>query len=92
MRRLFVNDQSTDITKLRQLIGVRVRYLEDIWQVIEILEDGPTLVLESLQQRKTVQQNQYGEGYRRVPQRLSIPVYGGDRQSLHPDFLTLELL
>ena len=54
MRGLFVNDQSTDITKLRQLIGVRVRYLEDIWQVIEILEDGPTLVLESLQQRKVV--------------------------------------
>ena len=92
MRGLFVNDQSTDITKLRQLIGVRVRYLEDIWQVIEILEDGPTLVLESLQQRKVVQQNQYGEGHRRVPHRLSIPIYGDDRQSLHPDFLTLELL
>ncbi len=87
-----MNDRTTDISQLRQLIGVRVRYLEEIWQVIEILEDGPALVLESLQERKVVQQNQYGEGHRRVPQRLSVPILGGNRQSLHPDFLALELV
>ncbi len=83
-----MNDRSLSLKQLRQLIGARVRYLEDIWQIIEILDDGPTLVLESLQ-RRVVQHNQYGEGHRRVPQRLSIPVLGHDQQDLHPEFLAL---
>ena len=83
-----MNDRSLNIKQLRQLIGARVHYLEDRWQVIEILDDGPTLVLESLQ-RRVVQYNQYGEGHRRVPQRLSVPVLGQNRQDLHPEFLSL---
>lgn len=85
-----MNDRSHHLKQLRQLIGVRVRYLEDLWQVIEILEDGPTLVIESLQ-RRVVQQNQYGEGHRRAPHRLSIPVRDSNQQHLHPDFLALTI-
>ena len=83
-----MEDISISLDELRQLIGAKVRYLEDLWQVIEILEDGPTLVLESLQ-RRVVQHNQYGEGQRRVPHRLSVPVFGKDKQALHPEFLSL---
>ena len=85
-----MKDVSIDLRELRQLIGVRVRYLEDLWQVIEVLDDGPTLVLESLQ-RRVVQRNQYGEGHRRVPHRLSIPVLAGDQQRLNPEFLALTM-
>ena len=83
-----MNDGSFSLKQLRQLIGARVRYLEDLWQVVEILDDGPALVLESLQ-RRDLQHNQYGEGHRRVPRRLSVPVLGHDQQSLNPEFLAL---
>ncbi len=83
-----MNDRSLGLKQLRQLIGARVRYLEDLWQVVEILDDGPILVLESLQ-RRDLQHNQYGEGHRRVPRRLSVPVLAHDRQGLHPEFQAL---
>jgi len=83
-----------DITlqQLRQMIGVRVQYLQHAWQVVEVLEDGPSVVLENLQPHRVIQQDQYGEGYRRVPHRMSVPVLSRDRQALHPEFLDLELI
>ena len=85
-----MNDTPTSLSQLRQLIGARVRYLEELWKIIEILDDGPILILESLE-RRVVQQNQYGEGHRRVPHRVSIPVFNPDKQSLNPDFRALTI-
>jgi len=79
------------LEQLRQMIGVQVRYRDCLWQVIEVLEDGPSLVLECLRPTKVLQTDQYGEGYRRVPQRVSIPVLSRDKRELHPEFLELEL-
>ena len=83
-----MNDTPTSLSQLRQLIGARVRYLEELWQVIEVLDDGPALILENLG-RRVVQQNQYGEGHRRVPHRVSVPVFNPDERSLSPDFRAL---
>ena len=79
------------LKQLRQMIGVQVRYRDCLWQVIEVLEDGPSLVLECVAPTKVLQPDQYGEGYRRVPQRTSIPVLTRDRRELHPEFLELDL-
>jgi hypothetical protein len=79
------------LQQLRQVIGVRVNYLEQVWQIIEVLEDGPSLVLESLHPHRVVQQDKFGDGYRRVPYRMTVPVLSIDRAALHPDFLALDL-
>ena len=83
-----MNNRPISLNQLRQLIGARVRYLEDRWQVIEVLDDGPSLVLESLQ-RRVVQSTQYGQGSRRVPHRLKVPVLSHGERELHPEFLAL---
>ncbi|MDJ0864453.1 MAG: hypothetical protein QNJ87_17750 [Gammaproteobacteria bacterium] len=67
-----------------------MRYLEDVWEIVEVLDDGPTLVLESLK-RRVVQGSQYGEGHRRVPQRLSIPLLTNDGQHLNPELRGLKV-
>ena len=79
------------LQQLRQMIGVRVGYLEQAWQIIEVLEDGPSLVLESLRPQRVVQQDKFGEGYRRAPYRMTVPVLSIDEAALHPDFLALDL-
>lgn len=78
------------LQQLRQMIGVRVSYLEQAWQIIEVLEDGPSLVLESLDPQRVVQQDRFGEGRRRVPHRMTVPVLSIDQAALHPDFLALD--
>ncbi len=83
-----MNHRPISLNQLRQLIGARVRYLEDRWQVIEVLDDGPSLVLESLQ-RRVLQGTQFGEGSRRVPYRLRVPVLNHSDRALHPEFLAL---
>lgn len=84
------DDLSSALSQLRQLSGARVRYLEDVWEIVEVLDDGPTLVLESLK-RRVVQGSQYGEGHRRVPQRLSIPLLTNDGQHLNPELRGLKV-
>lgn len=86
-----MNKPGMTLPQLRQMIGLQVRYRNDLWQVIELLEDGPTLVLEGLAGRKVVQGDQYGEGYRRAPRRLTVPLLDRAGEALHPDFLELEL-
>ena len=80
------------LDQLRQMIGVRVRSEGLLWHVVEVLEDGPSLVLESLRERKVVQGDQFGEGRRWAPDHLTVPVLSPDRTELHPRFLELELV
>jgi hypothetical protein len=80
------------LRQLRGMIGVRVRFEGQAWHVIEVLEDGPSLVLEGLDQARVLQADQFGERFRWVPERISVPVLAADRRALHPDFLSLDLL
>lgn len=80
------------LDQLRGMIGVRVRFQSRPWEVIEVLEDGPTLVLGTLEAIRVLQADQYNEGYRRVPERVTVPVLSADRKALHPEFLALDLI
>lgn len=89
-----VNDDAIIITldQLRQMIGLHVRYQGQRWQVVEVLEDGPSLVLENRGPcPNIIQPDQYGEGHRRAPEILTVPVLSPDHRELHAHFLALEL-
>jgi hypothetical protein len=80
------------LSQLRGMIGLRVRHEGAEWQVIEVLEDGPSLVLEDLRPTRMPQADQYGETSLWVPHWVTVPVLAEDRRELHPDFLGLDLL
>lgn len=83
-----------DITldQLRRMIGLQVRYEGIVCAIIEVLEDGPSLVLQKSGDTTTIQPNQYGDATRRVPVTYTVPVLTPDRDELHGEFLSLELV
>ena len=78
-----------DLSQLRKLIGIQVQMAGSIWEVIEVIERGPELVLESLSSNanKAIQTNQYGEAHRKVPHTISIPVIDPTTGDYHTLFL-----
>jgi len=81
------------LEQLRGMIGVAVRYGEGTWEVIEVLEDGPSLVLRDVTAHTRLQHDQYGDpGRRRVVRTETVPVVDETGCALHPAFLALELL
>jgi len=80
------------VEQLRMMIGMRVRYRDTEYQVIEVLEDGPSIVLLDDQSEPAVQSNLLGLAHRRVPNTETVPVLSADRIELHPEFLALDLL
>lgn len=59
---------------LRNLIGTRAHYNGILFEIIEVLEDGPALVLQNCEQHTIIQADQLGEAHRRVPQTMTLPV------------------
>ena len=82
-----------DITleQLRGMIGLKVQHQGLRGQIIEVLEDGPSLVLQNCESVSTIQPNQFGDANRRVPQTHTIPVLTPDQKELHALFLALDL-
>lgn len=80
------------LDQLRGMIGLRVLHEGEIYQVIEVLEDGPSLVLESRQAATSLQADQFGEYGRWVPTTCTVPVLVPARDALHPTFLALDLI
>jgi hypothetical protein len=78
------------LEQLRGMIGQKVRYEGVRCQVIEVLEDGPSLVLIDVGE-DGIQIDQYGNPRRRVPQNYTVPVLSAAADGLHPAFLALEL-
>ncbi len=79
------------LEQLRGMIGLEVRHQGKCCIVIEVLEDGPSLVLQSCEDPSTIQANQFGDANRRVPQTKTIPVLTPDQTELHALFLALDL-
>jgi len=80
------------IDRLRGLIGIRVEYDGSACEIIEILEDGPSLILQDCEDRPTIQADQYGEAHRRVPTIRTVPILCPDQHDWSPTFLGLNLL
>ncbi len=77
---------------LRGLIGTRILYREQACEVIEILEEGPMLVLQCANREQVIQANQYGDATRRAPKTISLPVLSDDGDDYHPEFRLLGLV
>ncbi len=78
------------LEQLRGMIGIRLSYNNKSCQVIEILEDGPSLVLQN--NENNIQKDQHGHAHRRVPEIHCIPILSGDKKELSELFLSLDLL
>ncbi|HKJ09891.1 MAG TPA: hypothetical protein VKA76_12470 [Gammaproteobacteria bacterium] len=77
--------------RLRTLIGQRVVYQDTECEILEVLDDGPAIVLRCAGSTRIIQPNQYGDASRRVPQTHTIPVFAADSDDPHPEFLALGL-
>lgn len=75
--------------RLRALIGQCVTYREAVCEIVEVLEDGPALVLRRTGGATVIQPNQYGDASRRVPQTYTIPVFAPESCEPHPEFAAL---
>lgn len=80
-----MNDSTTAIRelrnrRLRELIGARARHQGRIYEILEVIEDEPALVLQD-DTHSTIQADQHGEAHRRVPSTVTIRLpltAGGD--------------
>jgi len=77
---------------LRSLIGRRVRHHGLECRVIEVLEDGPALVLQDLSPRDVIQPDQHGEAHRRVAELYTVLAWDAAANAVHADFAALELV
>ena len=75
--------------QMRGMIGLRVSLYECQYQVVEILDDGPHIVLESLEHHTSIQADQHGEAHRKVPKTHTIPILTVDRLEFSVEFLAL---
>ncbi len=86
-----MQNQSLTIASLRNLIGHEVRFEGQLCKIIEILEDGPHLILQHKEQSTAIQADQHGEAHRRVPTTITLPVMDNEGRSLSSDFHSLEV-
>ncbi|MBI3773854.1 MAG: hypothetical protein HY272_14310 [Gammaproteobacteria bacterium] len=78
-----------DVNRLAVLIGREVNYSGNPCQIVEILEDGPALVLQY--HNYTIQADQHGEAHRKAPNTVIIPIYDHEGNGWHPEFAALRL-
>ena len=79
------------INQLRGLIGLQVHYKHCDCVIVEVLEDGPSLVLRA-HEATSIQQDQHGEAHRHVPRTMTIPVLSKDKTELSSALLSLDLI
>ncbi len=70
---------------LLDLIGERFHLGNRIYTVIEVLPEGPCLILEANSGALGIQENQHGEPLRRTRTLMSLPVYMSGSKTLNPD-------
>jgi len=87
-----MTDLNISLEQLRRMIGLRVQHHGVPCCIIEVLEDGPALVLQNGGPGTGLQDNQYGGPGRHVPETYTVPVIGPDQRELHEEFLSLELM
>lgn len=80
------------VQQLRETIGAQVDYQGLRCAVVELLDEPPSLVLQVLGPRTTIQENQFGLPNRRVTQIFTIPCLSEDEgECLHQELLSLGL-
>lgn len=87
-----VAEFNLSLDQLRELIGVRVEYNGLQCEIVEILEDGPALILQHDDSTAVIQADQHGEAHRKVPPTLTIQIFAADGKGLSAPFLSLDLI
>jgi len=87
-----LTDINLTLEQLRTLIGIRVIHSGEQYQIIEVIESTPGLILQNCTNEKLIQENQFGDPTRRVPKNITIQVLTKDKKELHPQFLALDLV
>ncbi len=80
------------LEQLRTLIGIRVMHSGEQYQIIEVIESDPGLILQICNDEKLIQKNQFGDPTRRAPKNVTIQVLTKDKTEIHPQFLALDLI
>lgn len=81
-----------NLEQLRACLGRELEFEGHHCRIVELLEDGPALVLSCETAASVIQPNQYGDATRRVSRTRTVPVFTQDGTDLHPDFEKLQLL
>ncbi len=79
------------LQQLRSMIGLKVYHLGIPCTIVEVLEDGPSLVLIDQDDEK-IQPDQYGNPLRKVPRTFTVPVLTSDGKAIHSAYLALDLI
>ena len=80
------------IAQMRTFIGRRAHYHGRLYEIIEVLEDVPSLVLRECGAHTTIQADQHGEAHRRVPPTLTLAIPAADDGSADLEGVGLELM
>ena len=78
------------VKELRAMIGMNVVYQGTHGTIIEVLEDGPSLVLNT-KDTGSIQRNLHGHPTRVSPHTLTVRVLSENGTALHKEFLDLDL-
>jgi hypothetical protein len=77
--------------RLRRLIGARARYHGAVYEILEVIEDEPALVLQD-EGHSTIQADQHGEAHRRVPATVTVKLPLTSAGTVDLDAMDIELL
>ncbi len=86
-----MQDKALSVTELRNLIGHEVHFEGRRCQIIEILEDGPALILQHQEHFTTIQPDQHGEAHRKVPSTVTVHVFDHENGGVNPAFHSMQL-
>jgi hypothetical protein len=84
-------DLDPTLETLRSLLGRRVRHEDSVWVVVDVLADGPSLVLRDCEDHVALQRDQFGEPTRLVPRTVLLRVWEAETQQPTPEFLGLDI-
>jgi len=78
------------VNELRAMIGMQVCYQGQHGTIIEVLEDGPSLVMQTTG-TESIQRNLHGHPTRVSPHTMTVRVLSDNGTALHKEFLDLDL-
>ncbi len=79
-----MNEPENLLTDLRRIIGQQVHLHGELHQVIEVLPEGPVVVLQALEGGAVIQANAQGEASRMVPGIVEVPACLAGENALDP--------
>lgn len=82
---------SVALADLRQYLGRRVVSDGAECEIVEVLEDGPMLILQETSSHLAIQPDQHGEAHRHAPITRTVPVLNPERTDYAAAFLHLGL-